>query len=133
MFLSESRLKKKVGGDNNTLVRATDGVYTVTGDRGSSWEISVSDGFSILVVLLFGKFLDKDCFMLALLTPVLCDAKSSIVLAFLDAVFLDFHHGKRVVLYHGDSRSSQHCARNQCRRWHVAVIAKRKRRQHGFK
>lgn len=95
--------------------------------------ITVSEGFSVLMALLFEKILDKNCCKIALLTPILCEAKSSIVLAFLDAVCLDFRHGKRVVLYHGDSRSSQHCARHQCRRRHVAVIAKRKRRQYGLK
>ena len=95
--------------------------------------ITVSEGFSVLMALLFEKILDKDCCKIALLTPILCEAKSSIVLEFLDAVCLDFHCGKRVVLYHGDSRSSQHCARYQCRSWHVAVIAKRKRRQHVLK
>jgi len=64
---------------------------------------------------------------------ILCEAKSFIVLVFLDTVCLGFHHGERVVLYHGDSSSSQHCARHQCGRCQVAVIAKWKRRQHGLK
>lgn len=103
----------------------------MTGDHRGN--ITVSDGFSVLMVLLFEEILDKDCCKLALLMLILCEAKSSIVLAFLDAVCLDFHHEKRAVLYHGASRSSQHCARHQYRRWHVAVVAKRKGRQHGLK
>lgn len=47
--------------------------------------IILSDGFSVLIALLFGKILNKDFCKLALLTPVLCEAKSSIVVAFLDA------------------------------------------------
>lgn len=43
--------------------------------------------------------------------PVLCEAKSSTVQVLLNAVCLDFHHGERAVLDHGDSRGSQqHCA-----------------------
>lgn len=95
--------------------------------------VTVSEDFSDLMVLLFEKILNKDCYRLALLTPILCETKISIVPAFLGAVYFYFHHGNKVVVCHGDSHSSQYCTRHQCRRWHVAVIAKGKRKQHGLK
>lgn len=63
-FLGNAHLKKK----RWRSIKNMD-VYTETGDRRSHGNLSNSDSFSVLMVLLFEKILDKNCCKLALLAP----------------------------------------------------------------
>lgn len=63
IFLGKCTFKKRVGAIKNT------DIYTETDDRRSHGNLSYSGRFSVLMVFLFEKILDKNCCKLALLAP----------------------------------------------------------------
>lgn len=127
MFLGKSRFKKK-----KKLVGAVDGAYSVTGDRGSSrerncfWRLCC---FNDTVV--FEKTLNKDCCKLTLLTSFSVKKKLSST-SIPGCSLLGFQSWKKNCALSWWQQKLECCARHQCRRWHVAVTAKRKRGQHGL-
>jgi len=66
---------------------------------------TVSEGFSILVILSYLRK-SKQGLLQACTPYTFLRRKSSVVLMFLEAVCLDFSQGRRIVLYHSDSKSS---------------------------
>lgn len=117
MFLSESRLKKGEDSKSNSWgIRWWQGILRATSRLRMPFSV-VSE-----------RILDKDCCKLALLT-LFCASRKFNSSSTAGWGLLGFSSRKKS----RGRRSSQRCARHQCRRWHVAVRAKRKRRQQGLK
>lgn len=119
------------GSKKKKLVGAVDGAYSVTGDRGSSrerncfWRLCC---FNDTVV--FEKTLNKDCCKLTLTSFSVKKKLSSTSIP--GCSLLGFQSWKKNCALSWWQQKLECCARHQCRRWHVAVTAKRKRGQHGL-